>query len=217
MTTAPTHRLWAESWYGDFAAPDGSLGGYAQLTLWPNLGRSWFWSALVGPDRQPVYLVETDAPLPRPSTLELRAPGLWTEFIEQIPGEHFTVDLEAFAVALDDPEDVFAKGWGDRVPYGLELEWEAEADTLDVVHGQVLVGDVVIELDGRGRRFHWEGLPAWWDREWTNGPTDGTEIASAPLPVNHPDTAQRTRLERSLVATPSGPAWTEQNRLAPRP
>jgi len=139
MAAAPTHRLWAESWYGDFAAPDGSLGGYAQLTLWPNLGKSWFWSALVGPDRQPVYLVETDAPLPRPSTLELRAPGLWTEFIEQIPDEHFTVDLEAFAVALNDPEEVFGLGWGDRVPYGLELEWEAEAGTLDVVHGQVRV------------------------------------------------------------------------------
>lgn len=210
MTTAPTHRLWAESWYGDFAAPDGSLGGYAQLTLWPNLGRSWFWSALVGADRQPVYLVETDAPLPRPSTLELRAPGLWTEFIEQIPDEHFTVDLEAFAVALDDPEEVFGLGWGDRVPYGLELEWEAEAGSMDVVHGQVLVGDEVIELDGRGRRFHWEGLPAWWDQEWIQA-ADATVIASAPLPVDHPDTAQRSRLERSLVATPSGPAWTEQS------
>ena len=217
MTTEPTHRLWAESWYGDFAAPDGSLGGYAQLTLWPNLGRSWFWSALVGADRQPVYLVETDAPLPRPSTLELRAPGLWTEFIEQIPNEHFTVDLEAFAVALDDPEEVFGLGWGDRVPYGLELEWEAEPSSLDVVHGQVLVGDEVIELDGRGRRFHWEGLPAWWDREWTNGPTDGLVTASAPLPVDHPETGQRTRLERFLVATPSGPAWTERNHLLPLP
>ncbi|MYB09355.1 MAG: hypothetical protein F4Y28_05175 [Acidimicrobiia bacterium] len=217
MATEPTHRLWAESWYGDFAAPDGSLGGYAQLTLWPNLGRSWFWSALVGADRQPVYLVETDAPLPRPSTLELRAPGLWTEFIEQIPDEHFTVDLEAFAVALDDPEEVFGLGWGDRVPYGLELEWEAEAGSLDVVHGQVLVGDEVIELDGRGRRFHWEGLSAWWDREWSNGPADATIVASTPLPVDHPDTAQRARLERSLVATPSGPAWTEQNHPAPQP
>lgn len=217
MTSAPTHRLWAESWYGDFAAPDGSVGGYAQLTLWPNLGRSWFWSALVGPDRRPVMLLETDAPLPRPSTLELRAPGLWTEFIEQIPDEHFTVDLEAFAVALDDPEEVFGLGWGDRVPYGLELEWELAPDTLDIVHGQVLVGDETIELDGRGRRFHWEGLPAWWDQEWTNGPTDCTVIASAPLPADHPETSQRARLERSLVASSYGPAWTEKNYLASRP
>jgi hypothetical protein len=213
MTAAPTHRLWAESWYGDFAAPDGSLGGYAQLTLWPNLGRSWFWSALVGRGRRPVVLVEPEAPLPRPSTLELRAPGLWTEFIEQIPDEHFTVDLEAFAVALDDPEDVFGRGWGDRVPYGLELEWESSSDSLDIVHGQVLVEDETIELDGRGRRFHWEGLPAWWDREWSNGPVGAPVIASAPLPVDHPHTAQRTRLERTLVSTPTGPAWTEKNLL----
>ena len=216
MTGKP-HRLWAESWYGDFAAPDGSLAGYAQLMLWPNLGRSWFWSALVGPGRRPVVLVETDAPLPRPSTLELRAPGLWTEFIEQVPNEHFTVDLEAFAVALDDPEDVFDKGWGDRVPYGLELEWESSPGSLDVVHGQVLVDDEAFEMDGRGRRFHWEGLPAWWDQEWTNGPTDGLVIASAPLPVDHPDTAQRARLERHLVSTPTGPAWTERNRPLSRP
>ncbi|MCY3634840.1 MAG: hypothetical protein OXH23_04445 [bacterium] len=215
MTTAPTHRLWAESWYGDFAAPDGSLGGYAQLTLWPNLGRSWFWSALVGPDRQPVYLVETDAPLPRPSTLELRAPGLWTEFIEQIPDEHFTVDLEAFAVALDDSEEVFGRAWGERVPFGLELEWEAVDKSIDSVHGLVLVGEESFELDGHGRRFHWKGLPAWWDREWSNGPTEGLVIASAPLPVDHPETAQRTRLERSLVSTPTGYAWTEMNQLPP--
>lgn len=210
MATEPTHRLWAESWYGDFAASDGSLGGYAQLTLWPNLGRSWFWSALVGPDRQPVYLVETDAPLPRPPTLELRAPGLWAEFIEQIPDEHFTVDLEAFAVALDDPEEVFERGWGDRVPYGLELEWEAVAGRPDSVYGLVLVGEESFELDGQGRRFHWQGLPAWWDQEWVNGPIDGLLVASAPLPANHPDTGQRTRLERNLVVTPGGPAWTEQ-------
>ncbi len=214
MTAVPTHRLWAESWYGDFAAPDGSLGGYAQLTLWPNLGRSWFWSALVGVDRRPVVLVETDAQLPRPSTLELRAPGLWTEFIEQIPDEHFTVDLEAFAVALDDAEEVFGRGWGERVPYGLELEWEAADGLRDVVHGLVLVGGESYELDGRGRRFHWEGLPAWWDQEWSNGPIASEVIASAPLPVDHPDTAQRSRLERSLVSTPDGPAWTERNRLA---
>ena len=213
MATEPTHRLWAESWYCDFAAPDGSLGGYAQLTLWPNLGRSWFWSALVGPDRQPVYLVEADAPLPRPSTLELRAPGLWTEFIEQIPGEHFTVDLEAFAVALDDPEEVFERGWGHRVPYGLELEWEAVVGSTDNVHGLVLVGDESLELDGHGRRFHWQGLPAWWEREWVNGPIDGLLVASAPLPVDHPDTGQRTRLERSLVSTATGFAWTERNQL----
>ncbi|WP_420434730.1 hypothetical protein [Candidatus Poriferisocius sp.] len=213
MTFEPTHRQWAESWYGDFAAPDGSLGGYVQLTLWPELGRSWFWSALVGPHRRPVVLVETDAPLPRPSTLELRAPGLWTEFIEQIPDEHFTVDLEAFAVALDDPEDLFDRGWGERVPYGLELEWEAADGLLDVVHGLVLVGDESYELEGMGRRFHWEGLPAWWDREWSNGPIDGVVIANAPLPVDHPGTAQRSRLERSLVSTPDGPAWTEQSRL----
>ena len=211
MTTAPTHRLWAESWYGDFAALDGSIGGYVQLTLWPNLGRSWFWSALVGPDRQPVYLVETDAPLPRPSTLELRAPGLWTEFIEQIPGEHFTADLEAFAVALDDAEEVFGLGWGDRVPFGLELEWEAEAGRPDSVHGLVLVGEESFELDGQGRRFHWEGVPFWWDEERSNGPSDGLVIASAPLPVDHPETAQRTRLERSLVSTPTGFAWTERS------
>ena len=38
MTAEPTPWLWAESWYGDFTAPDGSLGGYVQITLWPKLG-----------------------------------------------------------------------------------------------------------------------------------------------------------------------------------
>ncbi len=49
------------------------------------------------------------------------------------------------------------------------------------------------------------------------GPTDGTVIASAPLPADHSETSQRARLERSLVASSDGPAWTEKNHLASRP
>lgn len=40
--------LWAESWYFDFAAPDGSLGGYVRLGHYPNRGLTWLWVVLGG-------------------------------------------------------------------------------------------------------------------------------------------------------------------------
>jgi hypothetical protein len=50
---AGTDELWGESWYHDFAAADGSYGGYARLGLYPNLGVAWYW----------VYLVRRGQPL----------------------------------------------------------------------------------------------------------------------------------------------------------
>ncbi|MGP4022423.1 DUF7064 domain-containing protein [Actinomadura sp. 3N407] len=43
--------LWNESYYFDFAAPDGSVAGYMRLGLYPNWDRAWYWAALVRPGR----------------------------------------------------------------------------------------------------------------------------------------------------------------------
>lgn len=72
----------------------------------------------------------------------IRANGLWLSLVCETPGEHWTVGLEAFALAVDDPEDER----GELVPLGFDVEWEAPGR----VHGEVLVGDLVIELDGPG-------------------------------------------------------------------
>jgi hypothetical protein len=64
------------------------------------------------------------------------------------------------------------------VAFGLDLEWETEGavfrypagrDRYEVpcrVHGEVLVGHEVIELDAVGQRDHSWGVCDWWSRAW---------------------------------------------------
>ena len=46
----------------DFAAVDGSLGGYVRIGRYPNLNTVWYWAALVGPDRPTVLVVDDGSP-----------------------------------------------------------------------------------------------------------------------------------------------------------
>jgi hypothetical protein len=169
--------LWNESWYLDFATADGDLGGYIRLGLYPNLGVSWFWACLVGEDRPLVTVIDNEAPLPTPPALELRASGLWADLIVETPMTHMTVGLEAFGVAMDDPTEVYRRGWGDRIPLGFDLEWETDGSVFhyDVtsryevpcrVHGDILVGSETIDFDGVGQRDHSWGVRDWWSMGW---------------------------------------------------
>lgn len=69
----------------------------------------------------------------------IRHHGLWLSIVCETPGEHWSVVLESFALAVDHPDD----DRGDLVPLGLDIEWEAPGR----VHGELLVGDEVHELD----------------------------------------------------------------------
>lgn len=223
--------FWTEAWSLDFFTGDGSLGAAIEMALLPNLGRTAFSVAIVGVDRPLVSLVEAEAGLPTPSTLELRAPGLWTELMCQSPMDHFTFDLEAFAVALDDPDDVYRGALGHRTPIGGELEWETSGD-VDVgrnavsyempcvVHGELLLGDATLEIDGWGWRSHRWGLPLASD--WSalrgrrhdgdrwhqfEGPLpDVTTAGRAPMPVEIAGVEHR--LDQRLVGDGhGGHAW----------
>ena len=80
--------------------------------------------------------------------VDVRAQGLWLSVTEESAG-HWSVQLEAFALALDDPDDA----WGVPTPLGLDLEWEDDADAGDCrVTGEVLVADGRFQIDGRGTR-----------------------------------------------------------------
>jgi hypothetical protein len=72
----------------------------------------------------------------------IRSHGLWLSLVCETPGEHWTVGFEAFALAVDHPDDER----GDLVPLGLDIEWEAPGH----VHDEVLIGDAVIDLDQPG-------------------------------------------------------------------
>jgi len=220
---------WVEAWLFDLVQQDVSLGVSIEFLLWPVERRVAFHTSLVRPGEPLVSLVELEAAAPKPPSLEVRAPGLWTDIGVQTPLEHMTVDLEAFAVALDEPADVFAGAYGIRLPLGGELEWESAApiqagSTADsyeipcIVHGELLVGDEVLEIDGWGWRSHRWGVAAPTDRArirgrtrsgiWFNESDIGRELTMEVLgaaPVPDPSLV-RAHLHQHLARNDNGDA-----------
>lgn len=178
--------LWGESWYFDFAQPDGSLGGYVRLGLYPNLGRpgggtrtgvAWWWAYIAGEDRPLVAVRDHDVPLPTQG-LEVRTEGLWGELVCETPHEHWSIGMEAFGVALDDPTEAYRGERGERVAVGLDLEWEERGPVYPYaltsryeqachVTGELLIGDETIDIDAVGERDHSWGVRDWWVLPWT--------------------------------------------------
>ncbi|MFN3219482.1 MAG: hypothetical protein ACE367_23575 [Acidimicrobiales bacterium] len=219
---------WSEWWSAAWWSRDATIGGSVRLEVFPRLGRSWLWATCIGPWRRTVSVHEPDAPLPRTDSLELRSSGLWVDLIAQTPGVHFTVGLEAFGIGMDDPAEGFGRGWGERVPLGLDLEWEttAPATPLDgdagyaigcVAHGEVLVGSEAFDLDGWGVRSHgWGETAAWTSAEaWAVdgggmpvavSPADDEILAWAGAPVASPDQLPRLGRREALLAGREG-SW----------
>lgn len=190
---------WTESWSFHFATPDGRLGGHVLVALRPHEGVAWYWACVVGEGRPLLTVVDHEVRPPRAPSLEIRAEGLWADHNVEIPFDHLSLGCEAFALGLDDPAAVIeAHGsrvgpLGDRVPFGLDLEWETEGRGQVLcaggpgyalpcrVHGEVLVADERIELDAVGGRDHRWGVAAdgsagaTWSSGWLD---DGTWFAS---------------------------------------
>jgi hypothetical protein len=164
-------------WHLDAATVDG-VGLTVRLECYPNRGHAWFWAYLAEPERTgPVVVRDHDVVLPRQG-LEIRAEGLWAELWCETPLEHWTYGLEAFAVALDDPADALTGEIGERMPMGLDLEWEIEGAVHTrpddwpragyvapgAVHGDLLLGRQRLDFDGRGLHRR-----SWGPREWRPG------------------------------------------------
>jgi hypothetical protein len=77
-------------------------------------------------------VVREEVDAPRGRDFDVRGPGLWLSLVDEGDGR-WTIGLEAFALAVDDPDDER----GDLVPLGLDLEWEPPGR----VHGEVLVAE----------------------------------------------------------------------------
>ena len=173
--------LWNESYYLDWFTPDGSTGGYVRLGFVPSLGGVWYWACLVEEGGRLVTVIDHDVAAPTdPRSMEVRHDGLWADHHIHEPTERMSCSLEAFAVALDDPADVYHGAMGERVPFGFELDWETDRAAYQWpplttpryeipcrVHGEVLVGQRRIEVDGWGQRDHSWGAPRdWWSNRW---------------------------------------------------
>ncbi len=152
---------------------DGSFAGSARLGLYPHLKTAWYWAAVVGRGRRLVMVRDHDIALPPGESLEIRGGALWSMFNCETPLDHWSMGLEAYAVALDDPTEAYRGERGDRVGLGFDLEWEAVApaqagssgghyEQSCRVHGEVLVGEEQLAIDGSGQRNHRWGVDDWW-------------------------------------------------------
>ena len=190
-------RNWEESWYLDFVAGDGRLAGYVRLTLRPGEGTAWFWAGMVGGGPTLVTVRDHEVPMPTGRGLEVRASGLWTELVCETPLDHWSVGLEAFGVALDDPLEAWGRERGDPWAMGLDVEWEAVAPCVPWdgaetgywqgcnVHGDVLIGAERFALDGAGTRVHlWGEVSRLTPSGWAAGRLDdGTVFSSTEVVV----------------------------------
>lgn len=158
---APRDLIDVEWW-----ALDGAFGGLVRVDVRADRTSTAFLAAIVGPDREPVVVIDHD--LPRPTIgFELRASGIWTELICEVPLDHWTIGLEAFGLVVDPAEVVDPSTFGDRIAVGLDLDLDTVGEPRQIdggfelglrVHGDVLLGDEVLDLDGGGvRRRRWDG------------------------------------------------------------
>ncbi len=169
-----------ESWYFDFVSPAAGLAGYARLGIEGR--RAWWWAAVVGDDVPFVLVRDEDVDPPKPGSLEIRASGLWAEPVCETPGEHWSLGLEAFGVALDDPADAYGDERGDVTALGFDLEWEGDGAPGTIVHGDVLVGRQRFSIEGHGLWRHEAGPRDWSAGAWS---WVGGRYVADDLPVDH--------------------------------
>jgi hypothetical protein len=225
---------WCETWELDLVDGAGALGVVLRQTVRPELGRLEYTLLLLGAGRDPVAVVDHEMALPsrmwRDGGLELRASGLWSDLEVETPLEHVALGVEAFGVALDAPRELHDAVRGERVPVGLDLEWESDSTAVPWtppgfvghgyelrcrVSGEVLVGAERFVLDTHGARRHWWGTP---EPAVTGADPPGSAIPSttaAPLDGREVVAwAPMSRTERwTLLRSPGGDAgaWLVQH------
>jgi hypothetical protein len=171
-------RLWNESYYFDFVAPDGSVGGYIRLGLYPNWDRAWYWACVARPG-QPVVLVADNAvPLPALGSTMVRTAAIAAAQQITHPLRMASVTLDATAAVLPEP----AAAYGDladaaTVRLAMDLDWITDGGVYPYkdlpryeipcqVTGTIRVGDEEVALSGWGERDHSWGERDWWQVSW---------------------------------------------------
>ena len=174
---AGPEELFNESWYFDAVAPDGSVGAYVRLGLYPNLGVAWYTAFVCGPGRPTVAVVDLQAPLPEGDTLTTRTGALAADHRCEEPLERFAVTLEGKGEAHDDPAALLRDEPGRPVDVALDLMWSTAgvpyqyrlATRYEIpctVSGRVRIGEEELVLDAVGQRDHSWGTRDWWSMDW---------------------------------------------------
>ena len=178
LHTPGPERLWNESYYFDFAAPDGSVGGYVRLGLYPNWDRAWYWACVVRPGQPTVLVADNAADLPRPGSTELRTDSLDARQEITQPLRSARVSLEATAAVLPGPATAYGRPAGTEwVRLALDLEWTTVGGVYPYkdlpryeipcrVSGVVSIDGAELAISGWGERDHSWGERDWWQVSW---------------------------------------------------
>jgi len=169
--------LWNESYYMDFVAEDGSLGGYIRLGFYPNLGVAWWTTAVVRPDRPSVISQAYDLVGAERPALSARGPGYEAALEVVEPLTTFSVTATADAAAFDDPAAVYRGETGRPVEMGLELVWRTDGQPYHyvlttryeipcLVEGTLRLDGNEVAIRGAGQRDHSWGVRDWWAFGW---------------------------------------------------
>jgi len=133
---------------------------------------------------EPVVISDNEISMPAEGW-ELRTSGLWADHICETPMEHWSYGLEAFALRIEDPTELLGRGYGERVPLGWELEFEATDEPVvasgeayaqsGTLHGLLLLADGEVEVEGPALRSH-----RWGAGTHPPGPLGGVAL---PTPI----------------------------------
>jgi hypothetical protein len=208
-----SQQLWNESYYFDFAAEDGSIGGYVRLGLYPNWNRAWYWACVVRPGEPGVLLADNAAPLPETGHTDLQTQTYTAAQDIAVPLESARLSLNAVAAVLPGPAAAYGDlASADKTDLALDLAWTTVGGIYPYkdlpryeipcrVTGSVTVGADRCTIRGWGERDHSWGERDWWQISWlwTSGRLgDGTAFhgmqANIGFPIAWP----------SFVVTPAG-------------
>jgi hypothetical protein len=191
-------QLWSESWYFDAVAPDGSLGAWLRVGLYPNLETCWYTALVCGPGRATVAAVDFVAPLPDAGGLRVRSAGLEADHrcVEALA--RFEVALDAGAESFRDPAALMRGERGEPTSLALDLRWDTAGTPYAyrlttryeipcTVSGAIRVGEELLALEGApGQRDHSWGPRDWWAMDWMWSAArldDGTRLHAVELRI----------------------------------
>jgi hypothetical protein len=179
-------RLWNESYYFDFTTPDGAIGGYVRLGLYPNWNRAWYWACLVRPGQPSIVLADNDAPLPVPGTTTVSTPTCVASQRIDEPLATASLSLAGTASELADPAAAYVSPASHGpAEIGLDLTWTTIGGVYPYkdlpryeipcrVEGTVNADGHELAIAGWGERDHSWGERDWWTISWlwTSGRLD---------------------------------------------
>ncbi len=205
-------RLWNESYYFDFAATDGSVGGYVRLGLYPNWERAWYWACVVRPGQPALLLADNALPLPADGTGLVTSNLSATQAIRE-PLHSASVRLDGEAAVLSEPGLAYGQpGVTETAHLSLDLAWTTIGGVYPYkdlpryeipcqVTGVVGLGAEEVTISGWGERDHSWGERDWWQVSWlwsSGRLSDGTAFhgmqANIGFPIPWP----------SFAVTPAG-------------